>query len=231
MTTTTHARIAGATFLLYIAIGLTSMYLSTAMVSGAETTQLKLAGIVENKFLAQLNIICTLLAALCALVLAITIYRLTEDIDRELAIMALCCRVAEAVVIVIATMILVATISIADTVTGTPMGDPAFLAIAEVIFKIEGHTGLLAGVCFALGSTVYCYLFLITRRLPNWMASLGLSSSIILVVLLPLQIAGFVRGLIVTIMWLPMLGFELVFAFWLLTRNSESRAIVRHTAP
>jgi hypothetical protein len=223
MTTTTHARIAGATFVLYIAIGMTGMYLSSAMTGGAETTAAKLAAIVENKSMAQLNIIFTLLAALCAVMLATTIYRLTSGVDRELALMALCCRVAEGVVIVVATMILVATIAIANMVSGTPVADPTYIALAELIFKIEGHTGLLAALCFSMGSLVYCYLFLISRRLPTWLAWLGLFSSVILVALLPLQIAGIVRGLIVSIMWLPMLVFELIFAFWLFSGRVEKK--------
>jgi hypothetical protein len=222
MTRTTNARIAGVTFILYIVVGMTSIYLSTLMTGGSEETSAKLSAIISNRSLAQLNIILTLLSAAFALVLAVTIYGLTFDIDRELAILALCCRVAEGVIIVMATLLLIATLSIANS-AGTGVGaDPAYLALAETIFHVEGYTGLLAGLCFATGSTTYCYLLLRSHRMTAWMAWLGLFSSAILVVLLPLRIAGVVQGPLVTIMWLPMLVFELVFSFWLLTAKERT---------
>jgi hypothetical protein len=220
MTLKTNARIAGTTFLLYIAIGITSIYLTPRLTNGAVETADKLAAAVQNNGLAQLNIILTLLSAACAVVLAITIYGLTREVDRELAIMALCWRVAEAVIIVMATMILITSMSIASSVTNGETADVQPLtALAEVIFQIEGSTGLLAGLCFALGSTVYCYLFLRGRSIPAWLAWLGVISSIILVVLLPLRIAGILEGLAATIIWLPMLLFELILSIWLLTKG------------
>ena len=222
MTAKANARIAGTTLLLYIAIGITSIYLTTKLTDGAVETADKLAAAVQNNGLAQLNIILTLLSAASAVVLAITIYGLTREVDRELAIMALCWRVAEGVVIVMATMILITSMTIASIVS---KGDTAYaqpmIAIAEVIYQVEGSTGFLAALCFALGSTIYCYLFLRGRSIPTWLAWLGLISSIILVALLPLRIAGILDGLVVTIMWLPMLLFELIFSVWLLTKGVE----------
>jgi len=46
----------------------------------------------------RVNIVLTLLQAGYALVLAVTLYALTRDQDRDLAVMALCCRVGEGVI-------------------------------------------------------------------------------------------------------------------------------------
>jgi hypothetical protein len=72
MTTNTNARVAGITFVLYIAVGLTSVYVSSVMTGDAEQAGAKLAAIFQSKLLAQINIILTLIAAACAVVLAIT---------------------------------------------------------------------------------------------------------------------------------------------------------------
>jgi hypothetical protein len=45
-----------------------------------------------------------------------------------------------------------------------------------------------------------------------------------LVVLLPLQLAGFLHGPITSLMWLPMLAFEVPLAFWLLVKGVSTPA-------
>lgn len=72
----TYARVAGFTFLFYIAAGLTSM----ALGSGAPAAGLLL-----------------LLQSLAALVLGVTLYALTRAQEPVLALLALTCRVAEAI--------------------------------------------------------------------------------------------------------------------------------------
>jgi hypothetical protein len=99
MTRTTNARLAGFIFLLYIATAITSMVLSGQTTSGVEGTAAKLASIAQHASIMRVNIVLTLLQAGYALVLAVTLYALTRDQDRDLAVMALCCRVGEGVVI------------------------------------------------------------------------------------------------------------------------------------
>ena len=77
MTVTTNARIAGFTFLLYIAAGLTSLALGHR---APHVTDL-----------------LSLLTSFCALVLGVTLYALTRVVDRDLALLALACRAIEAV--------------------------------------------------------------------------------------------------------------------------------------
>jgi hypothetical protein len=53
------------------------------------------------------------------------------------------------------------------------------------------------------------------------MAWLGVVASILLVVVLPLQIAGILGGPITQFMWLPMLAFEVSLALWLLIKGAR----------
>jgi hypothetical protein len=55
--------------------------------------------------------------------------------------------------------------------------------------------------------------------IPVPLAWLGVVASAVLVVGLPLQLAGWVHGPIASIMWLPMLAFEVPLGLWLLTRG------------
>jgi Domain of unknown function (DUF4386) len=76
MTRTWNARLAGFTFLLYIAAGIASM---------------KVAGH------AGATSVLAVLTSFCALVLGVTLWAITREVDPDLAMMALVCRVIEAV--------------------------------------------------------------------------------------------------------------------------------------
>ena len=162
MTRTTYARIAGFTFLFYIVAGLTSM----ALPDQTPATD-----------------VLALLMSFSALVLGVTLYVLTQEQGPALALMALTCRVLEAV----------------------PVGEPA--------------------IFFAVGSTLFSWLLLRGRMIPVALAWLGVFASALLVLILPLQLAGLLGGTmswsasVTWLVWLPMLVFEVVFAFWLMIKG------------
>jgi hypothetical protein len=221
MTATTNSRVAGITFLAYIVIGLSSMYVDTVILRDAEDITTRLANIAGSTSLMQLQILLTLLSGACAIVIAVTIYGLTRAIDRELAIFAFVFRVAEGIVIIMATLILIASMSVAASAMETSGENAHFLAMGKVLQKIESVVGMgVAALCFALGSTFYCYLFLRGRSIPVALAWLGFISSLMLVILLPLQLAGYLKESPVTaFMWIPMLIFELVLSLWLIFKG------------
>jgi len=76
VTLTTNARVAGFTFLLYIVAGISSM----ALAGRAPVTD-----------------VLSIVTSVCALVLGVTLYALTRNQDRDLALLALLCRVVESV--------------------------------------------------------------------------------------------------------------------------------------
>ena len=161
MTRATNARIAGFTFLFYIAAGIASLVLA----GRAHATN-----------------VLSLLTSFAALVLGVTLYAITREQDPDLAMLGLTCRVIEAA---------------------------------------PGH----GEIYFAVGSTAFCWLLLRGRMIPVALAWLGVIASVLLVVLLPLQIAGFFGGPrawsspVTWAVWLPLLVFELTFAVWLITKG------------
>ena len=169
MTRTTTARIAGVAFLLYIAAGISSM----ALGSRPPATDL-----------------LSLLMSFSALALGVTLFAITRDQDRDLALFAMTCRIVESI-----------------------PGD----ARRSAIF-------------FAVSSVIFCRLLLRGRMIPVTLAWLGVVASVLLVVILPLQLAGLLGGRtswstsVTWLVWLPMLAFELALAFWLLIKGVASPA-------
>ncbi len=166
MTITTNARVAGFTFWIYFAAGIGSMLLAGNAPAAS---------------------VLTLVTSFCALLLGVTLYAITREQDPDLAMIALACRVIEAV---------------------------------------PGH----GEIYFAVGSTIFSWLLLRGRMIPGGLAWLGFVSSLLLVVLLPMQIAGYFGGArswsspVTWFVWLPLLVFELTFAVWLITKGVAAPA-------
>ena len=161
MTRSANARVAGATYLLYIALAFPTLFLSNAAIAA----------------------VLTLLASVNAIVLAVALWAITRDEDRDLAAIALMCRVAE----------------------GT--------------LGVAGVGPVKGGFLFAVGSTIFCYLLLRGRMIPVGLAWLGVVASLLLVVLLPMQLAGLLGRAVAQGMWIPMALFEIPLGFLLLFRG------------
>jgi hypothetical protein len=219
LTRTTNARIAGFAFLFYIAVGVTQMVLSAAI--SAPGTPARLALMAEHVSRVQVEMLLTLLTSITALTLAVALYAITRDEDRDLATLALCCRVGEGMLGVIAPMITLGLLWLATTTeAGTTLRDtPAALVLAGLLRKLGGWNTITAAMLFAIGSTIYSWLLLRGRMIPRSLAWLGVAASVLLVVLLPLELAGLVTGTITKVMWLPMAAFEIPLALWLLIKG------------
>lgn len=211
MTLRTSARLAGMMFLLYIATGIADVVLSGQATAGADTAA-KLATIARQATTMRLVIVLRLLTFVDAVVLAAALYALTREVDRDLAVLALSFRVSEGVIGAVSAVRTVGLLSVA-----TAAGPPDVVA-ASVLLKLGGFA-LLAATSFAVGSAIYSYLFLRGRSIPVALAWLGVLASVLLVVVLPLQLAGFARGLVTQVVWLPMFVFELALALWLIVKG------------
>jgi hypothetical protein len=218
MTRKTNARLAGFMFLFYIATGIASLVLFGQATSGAEGTAAKLASIAQHGTTVRLTVLLTLCGFVSAVVLAVTLYALTRDEDRDLALLALCCRVTEGVIAAISSVRPLQLLAIATASTAVAPSDAAAAnALGGLLLQQGGLSGSIAALCFVMGSTLYSYLFLRARSIPVPLAWLGLLASVLLVVALPLELAGVIK--VPFLMWIPMLVFELAFALWLLIKG------------
>jgi hypothetical protein len=101
---------------------------------------------------------------------------------------------------------------------------PTANALAAYLLKVATWETISASLLFAVGSTLFSYLLLRGRMIPVGIAWLGVLASALLVFILPLQLAGFITGTIVQIVWLPVALFELTLAPWLLIKGVAAPA-------
>jgi len=207
MTRTTNARLAGFTFLAYITTGIASMLLFGQAAAGAHAAA-KLASIANHVTAVRVSAVLTLLTFFEAVVLAVTLFTLTRDEDLDLAILAMCCRVGEGV---LGAMSAVTTMQLlpvaAASATSAAPDTAAATVLGASLLDPSGASATIGGTCFAVGSTLFAYLWL------------GLVASVLLVVALPVQLAGFLPASLAWLIWMPMLAFEVTLALWLLVKG------------
>jgi len=85
------------------------------------------------------------------------------------------------------------------------------------------HPPLAGATLFAIGSTLFCVLLLRGRMIPRRLAWTGVIASVILLVGLPLQLAGLLHAPLTSLMWMPMLAFEVPGGVWLLVKGVPPR--------
>jgi uncharacterized protein DUF4386 len=221
MTHTTNARIAGFTLLFYIVAGITSL-VSFSQATGGGGITAKLASIAQHVLQVRMTIVLGLVQAVCAIVLAVTLYAITRDQDSDLAMLAMIFRVGEG---------LLNAFSSRDTLEllwlGTSVGPKAPDAVtlqALGTYLLGGPDWNMSAILFAMGSTLFSYLLLRGRTIPVPLAWLGVVASVLLVVGLPLQLAGFFKGPLTSYMWIPMAAFEVPLGFWLLIKGVRTQA-------
>jgi hypothetical protein len=215
MTRRTNARIAGFTFLFYIAVAFPGMVIFNRATNG-EGMAAKLAGIAQHANDVRLSVVLSLAGCFSALVLAVTLYAITRDEDPDLAMLGLTCRVGEGLAGAVS---IPATLGLLQLATATgPQAPDSAATHALAAFVLE-QTPLVSAIFFAVGSTCFSWLLLRGRMIPIPLAWLGVVASILILVGLPLQLAAVLRGPITQLMWLPMAAFEIPLGLWLLIKG------------
>jgi hypothetical protein len=214
-----YAKVAGFTILFYIAVGLISVTLHSRATSGAEGTNAILRGIAEHASAVQVTVILELLECFSALVLAVTLYRITRDESQELAMLGLVCRVCESVLAAIGIRRTLGLLWLAKAGDGAGGHVAATADALAAYLLMPAQSAMIGAPFFAVGTMIFSYLLLRSRIVPAPLAGLGVLASVLLVVGLPLQLAEFFKGPMTLWMWGPMFAFQFMLGLWLLIKG------------
>ncbi len=219
MTRRTNARIAGFTYLLYIATAFPAMVLFERA-ARADGIAARVAAIAAHASDARLVVLLLVLDCVVALVLAVGLYGITRDQDHDLALLAFSCRVGEGVVAAIPALATLGLLWLATAEAGKAAPDaPSAQALAGFLLKVRVWGTNISATFFAVGSTLFSWLLLRARAVPVPLAWLGVVASVPLVLVFPAQLIGFLDGQIGLFIAIPMLVFEVVLGLWLLFKG------------
>ena len=195
-------------------------------VASGEGIAEKLAGVARHPTDVGVVVLLGLIQCFAALVLAVTLYAITREQDADLAILALSCRVGEGI---IAASSMSRTRALVWLATASGVNAPDTVAAHALgAYLLRGDMAVTA-TFFAVGSTLFSWLLLRGRMIPVPLAWLGVVASVLLVIGLPLQAAGFVSGPIAMIMWLPMLAFEVPLGLWFIMKGVAKPEMVEQS--
>ena len=224
MTRRTNARLAGFTFLFYIAAGVAAMVLF-GRATGTDGTAAKLARIAEHATDMRVAIELTLLTCFAAIVLGVTLYAITRDQDPDLAMVALACRVGEGILNAIFILTKLELLWFATAEEANAPDPAAAHALGAFLLTAPRLWNMTIGATFfAVGSTLFSWLLLRGRIIPVPLAWLGVVASVLLLVVLPTQLLGFPTEPVGWFLWLPMLVFEVTLGLWLIVKGAAAPA-------
>jgi Domain of unknown function (DUF4386) len=218
MTRKTNAKVAGVTFLVYIAVAMLAMILHGRAARGEDVVA-QLTSIGEHAFYLRWATVFDLLCGFSAIILGVTLYALTRDVDADVARLGMVFRVAEGIVGGISVQGGLGLIWLSEALRDSKTNTEATNTIAAWLLG-ENWTFLVSATFFAAGSTAFAWLFLRGRMIPVALAWLGLIASVLVVIALPLQMAGVLPGSVVQVLWIPMAAFEVPLAIWLIVKGA-----------
>jgi len=227
MTRRTNATIAGVTYLAYIALAYPASMLLGRAYRGDDVAT-RLASVAAHAGEIHLAAVLNLLSGFCAIVLGVTLYAITRVEDPDIAKLGLLCRAAEGTLGGLSIQRSLGLLWLATASGPNAAGPVGAPLVAAYLWGGQSWTAI-ASTFFAVGSTAFCWLLLRGRMLPSILAWTGVIGSALLVIGIPLQIAGVLHSPITDVMWIPIAAFEILGAFWLIIRGvNEPRT---HAAP
>ena len=212
-----YARLAGFTFLFYMAVGST-LHLLMNQATNAEGTVAILAHIADHAANVRISVLLSLLESFSALLLAVALYGITRIYDHELAMLAMACRVSEGVIgAIFGVPLKLGLLWLATSGPGVGGPDVATAHTIGAYLLMPIESVLIGSLFFAVGSMIFSYLLLRGRMVPVLLAWSGVLASVLLVLAIPLQLSGFFQ--VPLYVWIPMAVFQVVLGLWLLIKG------------
>lgn len=218
-----HARIAGATYLLVIVIGVLNGFLIDSRLVVAGNDAATLENVLAHPTLFRVGAAATLVLYALVVVLAWALYEVLKAVEPRTARLGLLFRVAEAVVGV-STILM--SVFVADLVgsaeRAAAFGEPRLHAIVGAVLETR-TTGMdLVLVLIGVGGSIFCGLLFTSRFVPRWLAAWGV------VTYLSMLTLGFVSLIwhdhpkaLEAVFYGPGALFELTVGCWLMLKGVD----------
>ena len=131
--------------------------MSAQSVAGHNVAE-KLISVGQHLLQMRLNVMLGLIQAICAILLAVTLYSITRDEDPDLALLAMLCRVCEGL---IGAVSLNTSLGLLWLVASNETSGPSPATVdALATYLLQAPRGNVDAIFFALGSMLFAWLLL-----------------------------------------------------------------------
>lgn len=214
-----YARLAGFMYLFVDVAYVLGMFIASRFqVAGSFTeTAHKIMG---AEMLYRIGLSSVLTGALCTVFLAMGLYVAVKPIDKNLALLALVFRLAEATLFGVVSIFGFTALGLYIGADSMNAFDAKQLLVLVKLSSDAGSAGLyIAPLFFSMGSILFFYLFLKSNYIPKVLSALGLFGS----VLLPIVCFGYLilpqyAGMLQFGLW-PVAIAEVLVGLWLLFKG------------
>jgi len=175
----------------------------------------------NNAFQVRVSIVGEMITAFGIVMLGSLLYIILKKQDSRLALVALGLYLMEATILAVSRIGTYTLLSISQESVLT--GHPEYLlALGNMLFEFQEFGYTLLMLPFALGATMFYYLFYKSGSIPRRLNYLGLVAASLALVGTLLNLFGFDLPLIVyMVVFLPNLPFELGVGLWLLIKGGK----------
>ena len=215
----TYARVAGFTYIIVILLGVFSVNFIESNLIVPDNNAATYNNISGNETLFRISLICETLMYLLVILLSLSLYVVLKTVDKNLALLALLWRVAEAIIgtatIVVSSLIPLVLI---NTENVLPIEQVQALLTLFLDIRISGLDIVLMFI--GVGGTIFCYLFYKSNYVPKFLAGWGIFTYLTMLLLsfISLLLPNFPQTYKM-IFYMPGGLFELIFGFWLLFKG------------
>ncbi len=222
-----YARTAGFAYLITILLGIFSVNIAESSLIVPGDNGATLRNIMENEWLYRIGIAGEVTMYLLVILLAWALYSVLKSVNRDLALLALLWRLAEAVVGAGATVIsgLVPLLLLHDEAAALHM-------LVGPMLEVRGAALDIVLIFIGMGGTLFFYLFFISRYIPRFLAIWGIITyvTMLLVSFSSLLLPGFPEDTKM-LFYAPGGLFEIIIGLWLLIKGVDPKAQKRDTLP
>ena len=213
-----YARVAGLAYLITIMLGIFSVNFieSDLVVSGDNAATLN--NIMENELMFRIGIASEILMYVLVILLAWALYEILKTVNKNLALLALLCRLGEAIIGVSATVLsgLVPLLLLNNQGTFEPQQLQSLIGL----FLSVRHVGLdIVLIFIGVGGTIFCYLFYISRCVPRVLAVWGILTYITMFIISFVSVVMPISEEVKLMFYTPGGLFEITFGLWLLIKG------------
>ena len=216
------AKVAGIAYLLIIIIPMLSLLFVNPIITVEGDNIATLKNIVANEIIFRIDNTITLLMFVAVIILALALYKILKPVNKQLALIALFWRFAEALIGIVAVLVNFILLSfISNEHNIERMGEDSFYALAELLLGVYWDTTIIIFVLLGIGSIIVFYLFLKSKFIPKALAIGGIISYSL--VTIGAFISLIFGGEAYMILGSQTILFELVIGCWLLFKGLKDQ--------
>lgn len=215
---TIYARVAGAAYLATILLGIFVVNLVTARLVVPGDSAATIDNIMANVALYRIGVAGEIMMYALVILLAYALYVVLRSVNRNMAMLALLWRMAEA--IVGSTLTVVSGIlPLLLLESGSAIDPDQLHALVDALLAVRSNGLDVVLIFIGLGGTIFCYLFWKSRFIPRLLAAWGMVTYLTMLALSLTSLLTPIDESMKLLFYAPGGLFEILLGIWLLLKG------------